>query len=804
MTVNEKSLRREGGFKFAIFAAAAGMAFAAIAETWYVRSQITTQNSALLTDRSLWLDADNNPGSGAPDSDDDLIISVNGKVRFKGGEYLGKSIRIGQGDISSAFDWDASFTIILQPNSTGLILENGICRFARQTTAYRIVGPVIVETPASRPFSFMFANYANAKATLTGPVSGDPGTGILFGCCGWWANGKGEICKDSTTFALGDIDNYAGAVIVTSSYENVGASFGTCLEIGSPTNACHITVCRGCVLTTTNATAAARVGALTFLGGARLLLNGDTSARTVGCISATGLVSIADGPLDVRLTAGFKGTDALRVPILAGSAESTFTAADFTLDNVSGVSDGFPDLLHLEVAVDEGTGLRTLYLATYNVEQLTNYTDEGHPSESRSQGSSLTNALAWSDGRVPHTNASYCTTRYLRTLNSPSASYAFPGGSLWLKGGQLRLTVAEFAVPILYSTASSSISLTGDASRELVRLKADRMCFKSGSMDLRAYLGQTLLLEGQLEGSASINMCGINTSSSAPQATYELRGINTNFTGALTVKQAQNNQNITYAVKHQTLVVNDGRNLGGAMAAFNPRALTLAELAFLSVTNQVATVTLADGLNRGVYIGSRACLNVTYGATLDVEQPVLLGGKLWKDGGGTLVLGGAMKHEVSDGGDLTDVPRAESNLVEVLAGTVKVRNADALAGAQVTVAAGACIVVDHAGSESAELARCGIRNVAVDVPFVLGGGASRLPVALTVRDADVAPLAATNAVVTVRGGSVQGVRALLPPPRELNPWPSLPSRYVYLPDVVSGGVTIALESKAYGAVLGIR
>lgn len=120
----------------------------------------------------------------------------------------------------------------------------------------------------------------------------------------------------------------------------------------------------------------------------------------------------------------------------------------------------------------------------------------------------------------------------------------------------------------------------------------------------------------------------------------------------------------------------------------SPYRSVMADLAFLSVTNSSANVVLADNLNRGVYVFERACFNVTNGAVLDVRQPLLLSGKLWKDGEGTLVLGNVMSHEASDGGDVCDVPRIGSNLVEVVNGTVRIENADALSGSVTSWAKG--------------------------------------------------------------------------------------------------------------------
>ena len=237
------------------------------------------------------------------------------------------------------------------------------------------------------------------------------------------------------------------------------------------------------------------------------------------------------------------------------------------------------------------------------------------------------------------------------------------------------------------------------------------------SVTLRTYANQTFVIKGELDGDTPAHLVGWG-GTGQPKANFLLDGPNTNYTGAILVRTdetrpAYHNFNNFFP----TLYVLDGRNLGGRMPSFDPRALTLTTLARLSVTNN-ATVTLADGLNRGVFIKASGRFHVTGAGTLDVKWPLLLSGKMWKEGPGTLVLGGAMKHEETDGGALTDVPRAGSNLFEIVSGTVKIAHADALAGVETHIDAGASLVLPH-DPANADLTNYGIRNTAVDTPFTL-------------------------------------------------------------------------------------
>lgn len=767
---------------------------------WYQTATVNEGSSYALSNMKYW-----GGGDGvAPTMNDDLVSAGNFTLRVRGTAFAGNSLQLGGDGKYCLFMHETTYTVSFPPESKGLVLNHGIWRFLRQVNTYNIQGPITVESSESNPFTFLFSDRDDSMATITGPIKGQSGTSILFGPCPWWSNGAGYVAARGDMFRLLDVNGYHGNIVVTSNYENAGSQFGTAVALGSVDSDCKVVIWHGGSLTTDAADTVAKVGAIEFRKGSRLQLNFNPSDGKIGYIEARGLVSVHDRPVEVRLENAVAWDEPFRVPVLAGSSESVFSEKDFVLTCAFGDVDPYSGLLHFEVEVDPDTKIKTLYLATY-VNQVANFQDEGHPHDGREgQGSSLTNAFAWSDGCVPHENSCYQTTRYLRTLNAPDEEYAFPGKALWLCGGHLRITTANFSVPDFYSSASSSISTTADSGDNTAVL-CDKFHLVDGTLVLRAYKGQTLCLQGEISGNSSIEMRGINTSTRSTSAFYELAGNNTNFSGKISVSQEQNKEYLNYALKHPTLVVNDGRNLGGRMSEFDPRALKLTDIAFLSVTNPMANVVLADGLNRGVYVQDRACFNVTNGATLDVRQPILLSGKLWKDGEGTLVLGGGMKHELSeDGGELSDIPRAGSNLVEVLKGTVRIENAFALSGAMTTWGEGTKLMVNSANTEDVDLKRFGIKNVSVDVPFVLNEGLERLPISVVAPDDLSIPAVATNALFTVKDSALPSVMAMMPPLKDLSIWPTLPAKYVFVRDAANGWTTVALESKIRGTIVSIR
>lgn len=191
--------------------------------------------------------------------------------------------------------------------------------------------------------------------------------------------------------------------------------------------------------------------------------------------------------------------------------------------------------------------------------------------------------------------------------------------------------------------------------------------------------------------------------------------------------------------------------------------------------------------------------------TLDVKWPLLLSGKMWKEGNGTLVLGGEMKHEAHDNGTLTDVPRAGSNLFEIVSGTVKIAHADALTGVETTIDSGASLKLAIDPS-NADLTAYGIRNTTVDTPFTLAASfGGKLPLTLATEDY-VLPEdchALTNALVTVKDSSAAAVRAMLP---NMHPWkPSgLTSSVVSRANPGESTTTFLLVSKGSGLTVIFR
>ena len=779
------------------------------------------KGNAPLKDLSYWRDEGGDPGSGAPTASDDLIFDKTtvARLRFNGGtvgKFTGNSLQIGTDTQSTTVVYDGSG---LSCDNEGLKLKYGSWFFNSGSDLSIQCDVAILAEDASKPFVMHYgqAQYSNHVGSVTKKLKGSSDAQLLLGPWPIQYGNNTPSCAPNTTFWFYDISSYAGTITVTSRYANVIADdenhgYGTRLKLNAGTSDAKLRIMRGGSLALQNFGDTATVKELSLACGSRLWFN--QSAKATGgslwCVRATDALTVEQGAdkVEIYLTAHICGIDC-RVPILAGPAGSTFTTNDFKIVTPPFTLFCHPDV-HLEVGQDEETGDRTLYVVTHHglVDQVSNYDKEATRDRQAGAPSSLTNAAAWRFELIPDaTNAAaiYCTERQLRTFYTPTQRYAFPCAGFLVKDGTMTIQSATFEVPELWCSGGTIASGQGHNSAYPVNLIAPKMHFigEQKTVTFRTHTSLTFFLRGDIDGDSTIKLLGWD-STGAPKCNFLLDGCNTNFTGKISIATGETRpQYHNFDSYFPTLYVADGRNLGGARPAFDPRALTITTLARLSVTNN-ALVTLEDGLNRGVYIKDTGRFHVAGTGMLNVKWPLLLTGKMWKEGTGTLILGGELKHEATIGGSLTDVPRAGSNLFEVAAGTVKIAHANALAGVETTIKAGASLKLAF-DPANADLTTYGIRNTTVDTPFTLDASfGGKLPLTL---DTAGAPLPEarlfTNALVTVNTTAAATVRDMIENP---SPWrgTGYVSRVIEVPDATAGTVTFALESRFKGTCLLIR
>jgi hypothetical protein len=159
---------------------------------------------------------------------------------------------------------------------------------------------------------------------------------------------------------------------------------------------------------------------------------------------------------------------------------------------------------------------------------------------------------------------------------------------------------------------------------------------------------------------------------------FGLSGNNSGFTGTIRFSSYENYSASDYARIH----ISAPEALGGSPASFVYNAIQLLYYSHLVV----GTSFTLETANRGIYV-TNGGFDVTNGATLTVKQPLRLNGELYKDGAGTLALGGA----VSFGANGTTT--GSQNAFFVREGAVKALSDEAVAGFATTFSDGTKIVV---------------------------------------------------------------------------------------------------------------
>ena len=133
------------------------------------------------------------------------------------------------------------------------------------------------------------------------------------------------------------------------------------------------------------------------------------------------------------------------------------------------------------------------------------------------------------------------------------------------------------------------------------------------------------------------------------------------------------------------------------------------------------SLTLSVDVNRGIYVsqdGGR--LFVTNDATMTCWWPITLNAPLYKEGPGTLALGGAIRFVDGEGEPTDDLPaEAVKRTFVVTNGCVKALSSDCLNGLTVDLGPGTTLAIDL-DTADADLRTYGIRNVRTDEPFGAG------------------------------------------------------------------------------------
>ncbi len=361
----------------------------------------------------------------------------------------------------------------------------------------------------------------------------------------------------------------------------------------------------------------------------------------------------------------------------------------------------------------------------------------------------------WSNGGCPATDTDASNTIYycegyrkIRPGDMSGGTYQFPGRALVVCGNTLisysgaNDSGVDFDIiaigPFKYSQNKVNLKqgfYDPISSAELLSYTFGGTCNLLSSSSIYSFYvtyNMCLLVDSTISGVGTIHLRGWITGNPSVRSVnvgvVEFSGDNSDYGGKIKVSEdyytSQESLQGPDADYHMRFIVSNGKALGGKCSEFAYDALYLDHYSSFEVRDDV---TLATNLNRGVAIGDYASFWVPESKTLTVNQPIDLCGSLTKSGAGTLVLGGSAMTFGEEG--TAELPTADSNIVTVAEGYLRVTSADAADGAAITLASGTKLLVGTNDTAATSL-RC------VKTGSSLAAADGSIPVAFDVGDAD--------------------------------------------------------------------
>ena len=708
---------------------AALLSLTASAETWLLTTNQDDKYGATDAQYNMqyWTSVENGT-NGLTSSElvpgDDYIVEKKYQLSLKENYvFVGNKLTIGCESTGKTGTLRLRGSKITFPNEGVFLYKGSMINLKyRSSTASinaysNLLGKVTVTAPKSDPFVFT-SSYHNLFLYMDGELIGDSTAGFQVGAA---------TTRLNCLFTVNHADRYFGDITVVSGRANTpDRNFGYGLGLGPSTYPGRIALLTsGTILYSPRAGVNATVNALEFSEGSYLRFYYDPATEKSGFIDVTGSLTLPESPLVVQAeyTPVFSTTgEDVRCAILRGPAGVRLDPAQFAFDPNAAFEPGSgkaPQRIHFEVETDTATNRDTLYAVVEPVVKLLSGDgNERDAGKAMANGTSLTNAVKWGDGRLPHANAHYYVAGYLNSTFD-NEDYVFPGRSLIYNGGTFHLFGNHrLSFPII---EGGNLRFRGCSSAGNIAICGGKLYAKGSYVSFAAYASHVLRVESEIVGNARVELGG-ESGTSSHHGIFEFAAFNTNsfgrvyFNGVYDRTLAPN-----FSEGYLTLNLFDERNLGAALPEFMFNALDIGVYCEVAVTNDVM---LSAAQNRGIFVtrgGAR--FKVAEGATLDCRWPVTLDAPLWKDGAGTLALGGTPGFAGEVGGVTNRVETlpadASKRLLIVTNGYVKALSPDCVNGLTVSLAQNRVtgLVVDYA-TEDETLARYGFRNVKTDTPFV--------------------------------------------------------------------------------------
>ena len=677
----------------------------------------------------------------APTSDNDYVSAKTLRTPNKDPKdviFKGKSLQLGiaGGDACTFVPYGGTYTF----NDGGLILAKGQFNPYSSSLTSTIAGLVTVTAPNSTPFEFWLSYGSNKNNTycLSAKLCGEAGTGLRISERASGSSGKFILAP-----ATGS--DFAGTIEIgpKASSEPYAIS---CELRGSPNMPCTLWATSYATLTPQYASTLWTVGSLRLDAGSTMLtkLTGDPKTST---ITVTDSLTTA---YPVNLTFPSARTvntergytwDILKLP---KEKESMIHPEHFVLATQDAVGK-FPDVFpSVSLRVTEKDDLAVLELVQRQVVQNVFADDKGYgySDQNFEFPTSMTNALAWSNSKLPMADIDYIAA-YDLNVAPPSqcveGNYTFPGASLTLSNDVIFSEAAHcLTVPVLRVMYGSQLWPIADPWEDRtaeVRGRIHVITDGKSSSDaaiIRVRRNCLARICSEITGSGRIQVQPNGDAIDGSCVVFD--NDNSQFLGKIRI--TANRSAVTDFNYGETLILKAANNVGGPLTSFTKDALEIRNHGNLRVTNDVEFATQ----NRGIRINSAGRIEVSEGATFAVKTTLSLDGALTKSGKGVLAV--------------STIANGTSGSMIVSDGEVRPLAANSLKGTPITFDGGALLVDTTVAS--GELSAKGVDMTGMDAPF---GGAVKVAFAFaeneTEHDVVAYPVCTVDAAAEVTPKAVR-------------------------------------------------
>ena len=655
--------------------------------------------------------------------------------------------------------------------------------------------------PSSAPFLIHTTGDANGGLTFTGEFGGAENTGIHINSpvSGYYT----EIPNAS---------GYHGDIEVTAT-NATGAAADARLVLAA-ISAGTVRVGADCTLEFTSA-AQASVTSLVLADGSTLKFDLPSAPPAAPLLVIENL-SKSEG---ARLTLD---TSVMSIPVAEAMTYPILSAPDGMLPEDAFEPDAESDPWVRPVfsrTVDQETGMATLWGTFYPRVNMVDVCDSNTLSADAS--SALTNSAQWSDGQIVHSGAHYYMSRltgrstYIRTPWLPDGSSTFLGESLTLaKYCHVVIASGEFTCPLLCIGSTSSAQVKAFEATN-VTYRGDIHIKAGGDLTIAIYNKHRFMLDAGVTGAGSLALASGTIASSfdmnGHRGDFLLTRKIPDFTGKMALTSISDDKRLRWTVYEPYCHVNyaDPLCFGGPLPAFAYDALTIERMSRLITTNNA----VFNDTTRGLFLSGIAQLEMPEADdSLTLLQPVTVNGIVYKQGRGTLAMGGTLQFLDSEGALTNTPPEDAACTLFVQGGTIKPLAADAFNGLDIVFSnsvnvagvnvADVALAIDL-DTEDADLRTYGLRNTKSLTPLALSlaGGATKVPVWLLAGASGVSG-ACTAGVMTVKSTVADATFAKL----DIKKPDGLLIRMkkTVTTDAESGTSTLAVELKNSGTAIVIR